>query len=420
MKNVNLMRLVLFFITFSMVVNTASATMNVIVITDPTGQDPNGAAAGSQSWAENMFQSTFIMSKDKHFAVLSGGEGNETPRLGAIVSAVNSLENGGTAAQAATLANGFSGIRVMDGGPTIGAAVGGYFLAYVIIVSSNGTITITPYNGGLAVLPPGDRGAIIHLRNTPGNPQYGTADAVRLQTAELMGEMIRDGYPATDVVAAAFQNVAVNAGEKHGGGAVNLVSGITTGDMFTPPAYNTTGFPMDQNYSKVSPNGWSIGFPEAANYETSPIDGTPLTTVSATEALRAAITVTSNTTAVSVYGTDAPGITETTQEIVQASTKKNGYSATSIAADINKAIGSGLLVGVNDVEPMDINVKENQRAVGVYYTPLEGNKTAPNWNLPISSSTLSNLGNIQTAIGLILVILVLFRSTLISSFLKKK
>ena len=68
-----------------MVVNTASATMNVIVITDPTGQDPNGAAAGSQSWAENMFQSTFIMSKDKHFAVLSGGEGNETPRLGAIV-----------------------------------------------------------------------------------------------------------------------------------------------------------------------------------------------------------------------------------------------------------------------------------------------------------------------------------------------
>ena len=46
--------------------------------------------------------------------------------------------------------------------------------------------------------------------------------------------MIRDGYPATDVVAAAFQNVAVNAGEKHGGGALNLVSGITTGDMFTP------------------------------------------------------------------------------------------------------------------------------------------------------------------------------------------
>ena len=75
----------IFIITISMVVNTASATMNVIVITDPTGQDPNGAAAGSQSWQKNMFQSTFLLSKDKNFAVLSGGEGNETPRLGAIV-----------------------------------------------------------------------------------------------------------------------------------------------------------------------------------------------------------------------------------------------------------------------------------------------------------------------------------------------
>ncbi len=402
-----------------MVVNTASATMNVIVITDPTGKDPNGAAAGSQSWAENMFQSTFIMSKENHFAVLSGGEGNETPRLGAIVSAINSLNNGGTAAQAAELANGFSGIRVMDGGPTIGAAVGGYFLAYVVIVSDNGTITITPYNGGLAVLPPGDRGAIIHLRNTPGNPQYGTADAVRLQTAEMMGVMIRDGYPATAVVAAAFKNVAINAGEKHGGGAVNLVSGITTGDMFTPTAYNTSGFSMDQPYSKVSPNGWSVAFPEADNYQTSPIDGTNLTTVYAYQALENAITVTGNSAAVSVYGSDAPGITETTQEIVQASVKKNGYSNIKIASDINNAIGKGLLVGVNDVEPRDINVNENQNAVGVYYKPLQDDRTSPPWNLPLSSSILSILGNMQTAIGLILVILVLFRSTLISSFLKK-
>ena len=419
MNRSNLMRFFIFLITVAMVVNTASATMNVIVITDPTGKDPNGAAAGSQSWAENMFQSTFIMSKNDHFAVLSGGEGNETPRLGAIVSAINSLENGGTAAQAAELANGFSGIRVMDGGPTIGAAVGGYFLAYVVIVDANNTITITPYNGGLAVLPPGDRGAIIHLRNTPGNPQYGTADAVRLQTAEMMGEMIRDGYPATAVVAAAFKNVAVNAGEKHGGGAVNLVSGITTGDMFTPPAYNTTGFSMDQPYSKVSPNGWSVAFPEADNYQTSPIDGTNLTTVYAYQALQNAITVTANSVAVSVYGSDAPGITETTQEIVEASVKKNGYSNTQIASDINKAIGSGLLVGVNDVEPRDINVNQNQKAVGVYYTPLQDNRTSPSWNLPISSSILNILGNMQTAIGLILVILVLFRSTLISSFLKK-
>jgi len=407
-------------LTIAVVVNTSAATMNVVVITDPTGQDPNGAAAGSQSWATNMFQSTFIMSKNDHFAVLSGGEGNETPRLAAIVSAINNLENGGTAATSAALANNFAGIRIMTGGPTIGAAVGGYFLAYVVIVSNNGTITITPYNGGLAVLPPGDKGAIIHLRNTPGNPQYGTADAVRLQTAEMMGQMIRDGYPATSVVAAAFKNVAINAGEKHGGGAVNLVSGISTGDMFTPTAINTTGFPMDSPYSKSSPTGWSIAYPEADNYQTSPIDGTNLTTIYAYDALKNAITVTGNSTSVSVYGTDAPGVTETTQEIVDASVTKNGYSGTQIATDINKAISSGLIVGVNDVEAKDINVNQNQKAVGVYFTPLTGNRTAPPWQIPISSSILDILGNMQTAIGLILVILVLFRSTLISSFIKKK
>jgi len=421
MMRSKLVSFLILLLTIAVVVNTSAATMNVIVITDPTGQDPNGAAAGSQSWAENMFQSTFIMSKNNHYAVLSGGEGNETPRLGAIVSAINNLNNGGTAATSAALANNFAGIRIMTGGPTIGAAVGGYFTVYVVIVSNNGTITITPYNGGLAVLPPGDKGAIIHLRNTPGNPQYGTADAVRLQTAEMMGKMIRDGYPATDVVAAAFQNVAIHAGEKHGGGAVNLVSGITTGDMFTPTALNTTGFPMDQPYSKVCPvDGWSIAYPAADNYETCPIDGTPLKTVYAYDALKNAITVTGNTTSVAVYGTDAPGITETTQEIVDASVKKHGYIATQIASDINKAIGSGLIVGVNNVEAKDINVNQNQKAVGVYFNSLPNNRSSPPWNLPISSSILDILGNMQTAIGLILVILVLFRSTLISSFIKKK
>lgn len=421
MMRSKLVSFLILLLTIAVVVNTSAATMNVIVITDPTGQDPNGAAAGSQSWAENMFQSTFIMSKNNHYAVLSGGEGNETPRLGAIVSATNNLNNGGIAATSAALANNFAGIRIMTGGPTIGAAVGGYFTVYVVIVSNNGTITITPYNGGLAVLPPGDKGAIIHLRNTPGNPQYGTADAVRLQTAEMMGKMIRDGYPATDVVAAAFQNVAIHAGEKHGGGAVNLVSGITTGDMFTPTALNTTGFPMDQPYSKVCPvDGWSIAYPAADNYETCPIDGTPLKTVYAYDALKNAITVTGNTTSVAVYGTDAPGITETTQEIVDASVKKHGYIATQIASDINKAIGSGLIVGVNNVEAKDINVNQNQKAIGVYFNSLPNNRSSPPWNLPISSSILDILGNMQTAIGLILVILVLFRSTLISSFIKKK
>ncbi len=178
---------------------------------------------------------------------------------------------------------------------------------------------------------------------------------------------------------------------------------------------------MDQPYSKVCPvDGWSISFPEADNYETCPLDGTPLKTLSATEALNNAITVTGNTTSVSVYGSDAPGIADTTQEIVDASVKKHGFSAIEIAKDINSAISSGLLVGVNDVEASDINVNQNQKAVGVYFKPLGNNRSSPPWNLPISSSILDILGNIQTAIGLILVILVLFRSTLISSFLKKK
>ena len=57
------------------------------------------------------------------------------------------------------------------------------------------------------------------------------------------------------------------------------------------------------------------------------------------ESLASAITVTGNTTSVSVYGSDAPGITETTQEIVVASVKKHGYNSIEIAKDINNAIG---------------------------------------------------------------------------------
>ena len=37
------------------VIASVSATCNVLVITDPTGEDPNGAAAGSMSFAQNMF-----------------------------------------------------------------------------------------------------------------------------------------------------------------------------------------------------------------------------------------------------------------------------------------------------------------------------------------------------------------------------
>lgn len=65
-------KLLLLLIIFNLLIGPVSATMNVIVITDPTGADPNGAAAGSMSFAQNMFQSTFLMSKEKRFAVLSG------------------------------------------------------------------------------------------------------------------------------------------------------------------------------------------------------------------------------------------------------------------------------------------------------------------------------------------------------------
>ena len=111
------------------------------------------------------------------------------------------------------------------------------FDAYVVTVDGNGSITVTPYSstsGGIATLQPGQKGAIIHLRNSEGNPLYGTADTVRKQTAINIGKMIRDGYPATTIVSEAMGEVANDSGEKYGGGAVNLVSGLSTGDMFTP------------------------------------------------------------------------------------------------------------------------------------------------------------------------------------------
>ena len=419
-----LIKAFLLLLTVAIVVGTSSATTNMIIITDPTGQDPNGAAAGSMSYAENMFQSTFIYSTTNHFCVLSGGEGDSTLRLEATIAVINALEKNATPSQAASIASGYSGIRIMCGTPTGGAAVGGSFDAYVVTVSDNGTINITPYSttsGGVAVLPAGTKGAIIHLRNCEDNPKFGTADTVRLQTAENIGKMIRDGYPATYILGQAFEEVANDSGEDHGGGGINLVSGITTGSMFTPAELNETGYPMEQAYTKVCPEcGWSVSYPEADNYQTCPNDGTTLKTVTASQALADDITTTANTTSVSVYGSDEPGISETTDEIVTDSIKKNGYNSATIAKAINSAIDNGLLVGVNYVEPKDINVKESSKAVGVYFKALPESRSAPPWNLPISSSILNILGNIQTAIGLILVVLVLFRSSLINSFLKKR
>lgn len=414
--------ILVFLVTIALLVNTSAATCNIVVITDPTGADPNGSAAGSMSFADNMFQSTFILSKEKHFSVLSGGEGNSTERLRAITSTLTSLENGATPSTAANAANSYSGIRVMVGSATQGAAVGGSYDVYVVTVANDGTITVTPHaSDGVAVLPAGTKGAIIHLRNTEGNPIYGTAEAVRQQTAINIGKMIRDGYPATEILGSAMGEVAKDAGEKYGGGGNNLVSSISTGDMFTPAKLNTTGYPMDEPYAKECPkDGWSIGYPAAENYQTCPYDGTALKTVSATDALTEKITVTSNSTSVSTYGSDAKGISETTQELVQYSVKKNGYNSATIASTINKAIDNGNLVGVNYIEPKDINIVESTHAVGVYYKPLPDGRTSPPWNLPISTSLLDIIGSIQTAIGLILIILVLFRSTLISSFLKKR
>lgn len=399
---------------------TISATMNVMVITDPTGEDPNGAAGGSMSFAENMFQSTFLMSKENQFVVLSGGEGDSNNRLRAIVASISQLENGADASAGASVASSYSGIRLMVGGPSIGAAVGGSFDAYLITVEDDNSIKITPYSSGLAVLPAGQKGAIIHLRNTHGNPKYGTANTVRRQTALNIGRMIRDGYSATTIVGQVFKEVAEDSGEKYGGGAVNLVSGISTGDMFTPEELNTTGYPMDEPYSKVCPNdGWSSGYPAAENYETCPIDGSELKVIYAYDALSDAITVTQNSVSVSVYGSETPGLSETTNEVVKASVKKYGYDANAIAGSINKGIKNGLLVGVNYVEPKDLNVKAASKAVGVYYTALPDGRTSPPWDLPISSFVLDILGSIQTAIGLILILLVIFRSRLLRSFQKR-
>ncbi len=412
-------KLIFFLLALSIFVGPAAATTNMVIITDPTGKDPNGAAAGSMSFQRNMFQSTFLSSPNQNFAILSGGEGNSIARLGAIVASTQAMKSGATPQQAAALASNYEGIRIMIGTPTQGAAVGGYFQVYVVIVENDGTITVTPYSGGLAVLPPGKKGAIIHLLNTEGNPMYGTATKVRQETAVNMGKMIRDGYSATYILGQAFKEVSNDAGEKYGGGGVNLVSSITTGDMFTPDELNTTGYPMNTPYSKVCPtDGWSIAAPASDNYQVCPNDGTPLKTIYAYDAMTNSITVTGQTVQVSVYGSDELGIKSTTQEIVALSVRKKGYSNIEIANSINRAIDNGLLVGVNYVEPKDINVKESSRAVGVYFKPLPDRRSAPPWKLPVSSSILDLIGNIQTAIGLILVLLVLFRSSLIKSFKK--
>lgn len=397
-----------------------AATCNVIVITDTTGEDPNGAAAGSMSFSPNMFQSTFLMSQENNFVVLSGGTASEELSLESVIQSVAILVTGASASAGASVANSYTGARLIVGGPEIGAAVGGSFSAYVVVVNdADDSITVTPYSGGLAVLEPGQKGGIIHLRNSPGNPLGGTADYVRKEAAVNMGKMIRDGYPATTIVAETMGIVAIGSGEKYGGGAVNIVSSISTGDMFTPQELNDKGFPMDEPYSKTCGEcGWGIGYPGAENYELCPICGGKLTTHLAYETLDNVITVSDEYASVSVYGTEKPGVASTTREVVISSVANNGYDASAIADSINKAINNGFILGVNHVEPKDINVKENLKSVGVYFTPLLEDKTSPPWNLPVDAYLLSVLGSIQTVMGILLILLVVFRGRLLKSFKK--
>ena len=96
--------LVAFFFIFLLTMSSVAATCNIVVITDPSGKDPNGAAAGSMSFADNMFQSTFLLSRNNQFAVLSGGTGSSDSRVDSIVEAIANLENNASAASAASAA----------------------------------------------------------------------------------------------------------------------------------------------------------------------------------------------------------------------------------------------------------------------------------------------------------------------------
>lgn len=416
MNRKHLIPIIILIIACAFCISAVSATCNCIIITDPSGKDPNGAAAGSMSFEENMFQSTFISSMENKFAVLSGGESeDEGARLQMICQILSAAENNQSVASAASIASGYSGQRAVVGGPNIGAAVGGSFDAYLIVVEDDGNISVTSVSGGLAQVPQGKQGAIVHLRDSPGSG--GGADGYRSTLALEIGKMIRDGYSATYIMGEVIKLVSTNTGERYGGGAVNLASGVTTGDMFTPTNLYGKGFEMSEPYSKVCEKcGWSVAYPKAETYTTCPYDNSPLSVRYAYDLLRDVITVSDSSANVYTYGSDRQGLSGTTQELVQYSVKANGYVPAEIANSINKAINNGLIVGVNYVEPKDINVDSNTKSVGVYYTALPDDRTSPVWTLPIDSFVINVLGSIQTAIGLIIALLIVFRGRLLQSF----
>lgn len=419
MKRSKLILLILCVLLALVSASAVSATMNCIIISDPSGNDPNGAAAGSMSFEENMFQSTFVMSTKNQYAVLSGGESeDDSLRLQMVCNALADIEGGGSASSSAAVASSYSGMRAIVGGPKVGMAIGGSFDAYVIVEQDNGSYTVTPYSGGTVSIPAGKKGAIIHLRDSPGSA--GGVAANRQAIATEIAKELRDGYSATHIMGTVFRLVSTETGEVYGGGADNLYCGISTGDMFTPAELNQKGYVMSDPYNKVCQQcGWSVAYPAAENYNRCPYCGGELKTQYAYDALEKAITVSDDSANVYVYGSDEQGLATTTQEVVQYEVSKNGYSSTNIASAINKAINNGIIVGVNYVEAKDINVNKNAKSVGVYYTALPDGRTSPPWNLPINTFLLNVLGAIQTVIGIVIIVLVIFRGRLLTSFQKR-
>ncbi len=382
----------------------------MIVITDPSGKDPNGAAAGSMSFAPNMFQSTFLVSKKLHVAVLAGGLGKGTARLEAILACIRRLELGMPLEEAVR-----AGIeksptdRLLVGGPRRGIVVGGSYDVAVVLVKGN-KIIIRQYHSGsgpnIVKIPPNVKCAVIHLRNTPGNPLYGTATRVRVEAAIMAGRMIRDGLPATEVLARVMGYVAKKSGERYGGGAVNITAGLSTGDTFVPARLNERGFPMDAPYRKACTKcGWSSPFPTAARYTRCPVCGSPLKTEYAWQVARDLITVRRNQPVVRVYGVRSPYDKATIVEIVQSLIQHGKRDPEDIARAIDNAIDNNTLLGYDYVLPSDVKVEKKANVVTVYMRPLpRGYKKHP-MKSPVPTEVLHALGLVGSALGVTLIVL---------------
>jgi hypothetical protein len=382
----------------------------MIVITDPSGKDPNGAAAASMSFAPNMFQSTFLVSKKLHVAVLAGGLSKGTARLEAILACIRALELGEDIESAVRAGISRSPTdRLLVGGPGKGVAVGGSYDIAVVIVKGN-KIIIKQYHssGGLNIvrIPKNVKCAVIHLRNTPGNPMYGTATKVRVEAAIMAGRMIRDGLPATEIVTRIMGYVAKKSGEKYGGGVVNITAGLSTGDTFVPPKLNARGVPMDTAYRKVCPKcGWSVAYPAASKYSRCPVCGSSLRTEYAWQVARDMITVRKDQPIVRIYGIksvyDKVSIVETVQTLVQAGKKQPEDIARAIDSDID----NNTLLGYDYILPGDVKVEPEANLITIYMRPLPEGYKKPPLKTPISPETLHSLGLISSAVGVALIVL---------------